>query len=419
MMSVPELPAIKRVAFILNMGANGLGVARSLGRNGIPVVGVDFHPKDPGMRSRFVRALKVEDPVTRPEAVLDSLLREGRKLKERGILFVTSDAFLLFASRHRKELGEIFDFTIPSDRIVEGMVNKRLQYEEASRIGIPIPDTHYPTSMREVRDIQSCVKYPAFIKPYYSHLWNLRFGNKGFIVRDEKELIEKYELIFTTDLEALVQQIIMPPGQNSACGAIYFGRDGYVSPTFTWLKRRARPPNFGVGSFLESRKDPMIADLTLRFMKGLDYQGTGMVAFKKDMADGQWKLIELNSRIWLQNNLPSLSGIDFPLLEYLDIVGRLDGFLPEFEEGVRWWDLMNDLESFYRLRRKGRITGGEWLHSWVLPDATPYLARDDMRPAFVRVKYGMEVLRLLFNLLNMKVDEDALLSESLQKVGRG
>jgi predicted ATP-grasp superfamily ATP-dependent carboligase len=400
------------------MGANGLGVARSLGRNGIPVVGVDFHPKDPGMRSRFVKSMDVDDPVTRPEVVLDSLLREGRKLSERGVLFVTSDAFLLFVSRNRQELSEVFDFTIPSERIVEGMVNKRLQYEEASRLGIPIPETHYPTSIREVREIKDIVKYPAFIKPYYSHLWNLRFGNKGFIVRDGKELIEKFELIFTTDLEALVQQIIMPPGQNFACGAIYFGRGGYVSPAFTWLKRRARPPNFGVGSFLESKKDPSVADLTLQFMTGLDYHGTGMVAFKKDVTDNQWKLIELNSRIWLQNNLPAHAGIDFPLLEYLDIIGKLDGYRPEFEEGVRWWDFMNDLESFYRLRRKGRITTGEWLHSWVLPDVTPFLARDDLWPALVRVKYGMEVLHLLYNLLSMKVDEDALLSESLMSAGK-
>jgi D-aspartate ligase len=418
MIDMPELPLRKPVAFVLNMGANGLGVARSLGRKGISVVGVDFHPKDPGFRSRFVRPLVVDDPVTKPEGVLDSLLREGRKLDEKGILFVTSDAFILFVSRYRRELSEVFDFTIPSERIVEGMVNKRLQYEEAHRLGIPIPDTHYPTSIQEVREIRDIVKYPAFIKPYYSHLWNLKFGNKGFIVRNEQELIEKFELVFTTDLEALVQQIIMPPGQNSACGAMYFGRGGYVSPAFTWLKIRARPPNFGVGSFLMSKKDPSVAELTLRFMKGIDYHGTGMVAFKRDVVDGQWKLIELNSRIWLQNNLPSRAGIDFALLEYLDITGRLEGYRPEFEEGIRWWDLMNDLESFYRLRRKGRISVGQWLHSWILPDATPFLARDDLRPALARIGYGAEVLRLLYRLFSMKVDEDASLSESLTSLGK-
>jgi D-aspartate ligase len=409
------LPSRKRVAFILNMGAGGLGVARSLGRNGIPVVGVDFHSKDPGMSSRFVKPLMVKDPVTQPESVLDKLLRQGRKLEDKGMLFVTSDAFLLFTSRYRKELIEVFDFTIPSEKIVEGMVNKRLQYEEATRIGIPIPDTYYPTNISEVREIQGVIRYPAFIKPYYSHLWNLKFGNKGFIVRNAKELVEKFELIFTTDLEALVQKIIMPPGGVMGGGAVYFGRNDYVSPPFTWEKKRARPPNFGVGSFLETKKEPAIADLTLRFMKGIDYHGTGMVALKKDPSDGQWKLIELNSRIWLQNNLPSYAGINFPLLEYLDIVGKLDGYRPDFEGGIRWWDFLNDLESFYRLRRKGRITTGEWLHSWVLPDVTPYLARDDLKPALVRTKYGIEILGLVYNLLSMKVDEDTLLSESLLK----
>jgi len=370
------------------------------------------------MSSRYVRPLLVEDPVTQPKAVLDALLTEGQKLDEKGVIFVTSDAFLLFASRHRKALSEAFDFTIPSERIVEGMVNKRLQYEEASRLGIPIPETHYPTCMREVREIAGEIRYPVFIKPCYSHLWNLRFGNKGFIARNRQDLLDRFELIFTTDLEAIVQQIIMPPGENFAMCAAYFGRNGYVSPAYCSRKLRQNPPNFGIGSLIETHNEPEVADLGLRFMRGLDYHGTGMVAFKKDLTDGHWKLIELNSRIWLQNNLPSKAGIDFPMLEYLDIIGRLDDYAPVFQEGLRWWDFMNDLESFWRLRKQKKITLGGWLHSWVLPDVTPFLARDDLRPALVRVRYGVGVMNLILDLLRRKVDDDALLSASLVDEGR-
>ena len=90
------------VAFVLHMGPNGLGVTRSLAREGIPVVGADFVPNAPGLFSRYCRPLLCPNPAVDPDGTLEFLLKEGEHLKEKGILYACSDVFVLFVSRNRK-----------------------------------------------------------------------------------------------------------------------------------------------------------------------------------------------------------------------------------------------------------------------------------------------------------------------------
>ncbi len=136
------------------------------------------------------------------------------------------------------------------------MVNKRLQYEEAKRIGIPLTEIYYPKTPADLDEVISGVHFPAFIKPFYSHIWYKTFGNKGFIVNTPDELREQMAKVFATDLEVTVQSIIMPPGKNLYVMAAYFGKNGYISPIFTWEKVRQYPPNFGVASLSESMHLP-------------------------------------------------------------------------------------------------------------------------------------------------------------------
>jgi hypothetical protein len=73
-----DMPA----AFVLQMGTNGLGVARSLGREGVRVVGVDFDPRALGFYSRCcqpvlcpepIRGLSANEAIGRPDPYLNYL----------------------------------------------------------------------------------------------------------------------------------------------------------------------------------------------------------------------------------------------------------------------------------------------------------------------------------------------------------
>ncbi|MCU0861794.1 MAG: hypothetical protein MUE65_05695, partial [Methanomassiliicoccales archaeon] len=247
-----------------------------------------------------------------------------------------------------------------------------------------------------------------FIKPLTSHLWAKRFGNKGFIVKDQKELVETMSRVFPTGLEVMVQSIMVPPSKDLYSVGAYFGRDGYISPTITWHKIRQCPPNFGVGSLVESAHQPEVERLGLRYLKGLGYHGIGYVEFKKDQRDGIWKMVELNARTGQTNALQEAAGMPLALIAYRDLTGGdLSGF-KGYKDGVLWWNGLDDLDSYWRLKGRGEILFGDWLRSWVGSEVHAYYAPDDIKPAVRRYEYGIGFARKGVALLRMREDEDVV-----------
>jgi predicted ATP-grasp superfamily ATP-dependent carboligase len=305
---------------------------------------------------------------------------------------------VLFVSRYRRELEERFEFCVPSEKVLEGMVNKKTQYDEAVRIGTPIAKTFYPRDMKEVHEIRDKLDYPAFIKPYYSHLWYPVFGNKGFKIHNPRELEERYSEIFPTGLEALVQSIIQGPNTNHIKVCAYYSHDGERKALFLTRKIRQNPTEFGVGTIMESFHDDQLADIGLKFFEGIGYRGIGSIELKLDDRDGHYKLIELNPRLWAQNSQPTYAGINFPLTMYDDLTGRPVS-TADYRNGVRWIDTLEDSRAFWWYRQRGRTTFGELARSWLRIDCHAHFAWDDPWPAFVHYRGGVEPLFVLAELL--------------------
>ncbi len=384
-----------RAAFVLHMGANGLGVARSLGWSGIRVVGADFHPEAAGLRSNLVDPFITKDPVKEPEATVEQLLKKASEYREKPVIMACSDDYVLLVSRNRKRLKEGFDFMVAPEDVVEGTVDKSHQYRMASAAGIPIPFTIYPQSMEELADAKESLRYPCFIKPFYSHLWCRKFGNKGFIIKDYYQLKERFREILGTDLRVMVQGIVGFPGMDLYQMCAYFGRDGYISPRFVWFKARQSPPCFGVASLGISLKNKQVEESGLRFLSSIGYQGIGSVEFKLDPEDGVYRLIELNNRTWMQNVMCTIAGLNIPLIQYLDLTNQPCPKEGDFKEGVRWWDSLADLDSFVRLKKRRQLGAKEWVKSWLGSDCYAYFSPDDIVPSLVRAKYGVNVFKAL------------------------
>lgn len=307
-------------AFVLSLFDTGLGAIRSLGRLGIPVIGIDPDRDMPGFKSRCCKAKQCPDPVQHPHELVEFLLNEGRQLGQPGIIFPATDAFVLFLSRNRNELSAYFRFALPSVSVLEAIVDKRRQYELAEELATPYARTFYPETINDVRNIKDDISYPAFIKPYYGHLWREKFGGnqKGFKIQTPQELVVRFEEIFPTGLQAMVQSLILGPNTNHYKVNVYMSTEGEPLAVFTLRKIRQYPTEFGVGTLVESIHYPELVDLGLKFFKGIGYRGIGSIEFKKDERDGKLKMIELNSRLWQQNSLATACGINFPLIQYLD-----------------------------------------------------------------------------------------------------
>lgn len=397
---------LSRAAFVLHMGANGLGVARSLGWSSIKVVGVDFHPEAPGLRSNLVHPVVTKDPVKDPEATVEQLLEEARKFRDKPVIMACSDDYILLISRNRKRLAESFEFMVPPESVIEGTMDKSHQYQMAAKAGVPIPFTVYPQSMDEIAEVKDSLRYPCFIKPFYSHLWYRQFGNKGFIVKDYEELKERFQVVLRTDLKAMVQNIVGFPGKDLYQVSAYLGKNGYISPRFVWHKARQSPPSFGVASLGVSVKNQKVEDSGLKFLRAIEYHGIGSVEFKLDPEDNSYRLIELNNRTWMQNVMCTVAGLNLPLIQYLDLTDQPCPTSGDFKEGVRWWDMIADLDSFIRLKKRKQLGAKEWVSSWLGSDCYAYFSPDDMVPALVRSRFGVNVFKALTYAMRQQLDED-------------
>jgi len=387
------------IAFVLQMATNGLGVARGLARNGIEVVGLDYHPNAPGLYSRYCRPVLCQDPQKHPDGVVEILLKEGKDLQEKGVLYPCSDPFLLLMSRYRKVLSEYFRFMIAPEEIVEGTVDKRQLHYWAEKTGTPYPRTLYPKDLSDLEEIKNQLTYPTFIKPCISHAFHRRFQVKGFVVNNYNELAEKCRLISPTGLEVMFQEVVRGPDTNHYGFATYIGREGRPIGPIAWHKIRQYPKDFGISSLSEIIHDKGIFSLALKFMEGIGYRGIGSIEIKKDQRDGKYRLLDMNARPWAMNIQATKAGINFPLIEYLDLTQESVPELADYKDGIRYHDSLDDIRTYITYRESGSLSFGDWVRSWLGAEVHARFAWDDLKPALVGSGYGVEYAKLFLTLL--------------------
>ena len=381
---VERLDGGRAPAFIAGMGSNGLGFLRSLGRRGIPVVALESW-KDPGMYSRYCVPLVVPEPGENETALLDLLQELGEAVSVRSVLIPTSDAFILFVSKHQRELAANYEFNVADYEAVLTLANKRLQYEYAQAQGIETPLTLYPAELA-IKEIALEMDYPCVIKPYFSHLWRQQMGNRRGKVAEihtPQELIDTYFELRKTGLELMVQERIAG-GDDQLFGVLtYLDRWSEPKATFTKRKLRQFPRHYGDGSLTVGVEEQEVVELGLKLLQGLRFRGAASVEFKRDSRDGRWKLMEINPRSISQTYHAVVSGVDIPRIAYQDSLGLQTEGASTFREGVKWLDVEKDFKSLLESQRAGDLDLGVWFRSWRGERCFAYFTRDDPLPAFL------------------------------------
>lgn len=394
------------ICFVLSLFDTGVGIIHSLVKAGVDIIGLDYTKKMPGFKSRYCKKKFCPHPINQAEELLQFLVNIGKDLKKPGIFFPASDVFLIFLSRFRNELKSYFHLILPSEEIVESIVNKRRQYELAKETGIPFPETFYPKTFDDLEKIKRNLDYPVFIKPIFSYKWQEIFPPiKGFKVNNEEELESKFTEVQAAGIEIMIQEIIPGPNINHYKVNVYIDKENKVLALFVLRKIRQYPVEFGVGCCVESINEEEVKELGLKFFKGINYRGVGSIEFKKDPRDGKFKLIELNPRYWQQNYLSTVCGINFPLIQYLDLTGQNPRPQMEFRAGLKWWDMVADFQSFWHYYRHGKLSPWQWLYSLRNTKSIANFSLADSYPFLESIEYGFKFMKLPIYLLRNRKDE--------------
>ena len=181
-------------------------------------------------------------------------------------------------------------------------------------------------------------------------------ASKGFVVNTQEELINTFEMVFRWGANGLVQELIPGPDTNHYKSSCYLSRKGEILLAFGLQKIRQQPVGFGFGCLVQSVDYPEMLSLGKVFFTRIGYRGVGSAEFKLDLRDNKLKLIELNPRYWQQNALAEKCGMNFPLMDYMELTDQEPKAIHEYRPGVKWINIYSDIESFREYRQRGQLS---------------------------------------------------------------
>jgi D-aspartate ligase len=363
----------------------GLGVVRSLGERGVPMVAVQFDKRDIAQRSRYVREVH---RAPRPDLHEDEFVATLASIGARhpGALLVPAhDAAVVAIARHRRRLEETMIVACPGWDVAQLYIDKRETYRVAASAGVPTPKTLTPRSVEEAERALDEIGAPALVKPSQSHLFVSEFGRKMIEATSAAEVRAAFELADGAGLEVMVQEII--PGPDSA-GVNYNAYTVGSQPVaeFTARKVRNSPSRWGSPRVAVSERVEEVIEPGRRLLAAIGYEGFSCTEWKRDERDGVFKLMEVNGRHNLSSMLAVRSGVDFPWIEYQHRVhGRLPEPIDRFEEGRYWIDLVRDVGTSWTDRRTEDYGLADYLRPYLGRHAYAHWSVRDPLPMAIRL----------------------------------
>ena len=355
-------------AVLLDVNLQALKVIRSLGRQGVPVIGVVSKKGRWEQSSRYCEIRVCEHAHENDEQLRDYLIRLAGELGARPVLIPMQDDNVLFVSRFKCELEQHYRFLIADPETMERLVSKSGLRDLAERCGIPQPATYSPESIDALEDVIGKIRHPSLIKPVFSRSWQRKEAQavvtgKVVVVDSDEQLLDNYTSLAAFDDRLIIQEVIPGPDNRLMYYIGYFDENSEPLASFVGIKERVIPVHFGSASFVVSRYDARLIELCTRFMKQIGYRGHVGIEFKYDERDDTYKLIEINARFGLWDGLSALCEIDFAFINYQYLLGRPVTASAVFDDGVKWISFERDLPAFLKYRKEGALTLWKWLVS--------------------------------------------------------
>ena len=377
-------PSVHPAAVVFNCHITGLAVARSLGRRGVPVIGLDRDEAGYGLQSRYTTvAGRCPYPLDDERGFIDLLLQIGASLKRKAVLFPCLDEWVFAVARHASELADYYILPFSDIETVERILDKDLLYRKCEERGIPIPRTFY-VGERSPEQIAGEISYPCIVKPALQRAFTNEFGEKVLRAESRREFLALCERAAHHPL--LAQEIVGAGVDSFYSLCSYIGRDGEAKGVFVGRKLEQYPPDFGTACLVDSRYVGEIVERGVDILKQFGYQGISEVEFIYDEPSRDFKLLDINTRVWKWIGLPIRAGIDLPWLAYADAVNGDSKPAPKQHDGLRWVYL-KDYIALHRERagsEETTLTRQDWLDLMTSrPDSEivdAVLSQDDPEP---------------------------------------
>lgn len=378
---------VTRPALLIDGAARGdIGVVRSLGAAGVPVILLSAHRRSVTATSRYVTRTYPFPATDAPAAERVARLREvAAGLPERPVLFASGDRSLRFLSEHRDALDDVLDHDLAPRDTVGACFEKDRFADFARTHGLPVPGTWVVRTGADLEAALPALDFPVFVKPATHDAWGTVPRSvvphvKGGIVRDDAALRRLFAGLADAGAgPTLVQEFVAGDDDLHYDVHAYADASGRVVRAFSGRKLRIHPPHAGLGAFVVSDHQPELIALAAAALHAIPFRGIANMNFKRDGRTGAFKLLEINCRYSTWTELPFRAGCNMPAAGYAALTGQP---VPEVRQrdGVAWMDLRRDRSALRTYRAEGGWPLRAYLASLARVRCFAFFAPDDPRP---------------------------------------
>ena len=213
-------------AVVTSLNINGLAVVRTLGRPGVPVIGIHNNDSDPEAKSRFLTKTWLSDPA---DLIQTLLKRAGDLAGPKPVLVPITDDAVTAIAQNLTALRELYTVPMPDPELVLQLLDKRGFDRIAQEMGLPVPQTWYVRSRDEMNAVGPDITFPCILKPQEkTPAYFAAGGLKAYVFEDLGALLSTYESFCAAEPRVVVQQYI-PGGDDEvhfclqACSLINIG----------------------------------------------------------------------------------------------------------------------------------------------------------------------------------------------------
>jgi predicted ATP-grasp superfamily ATP-dependent carboligase len=382
--STHDAAVASRSCGALVMGADyrALGVVRSLGRRGIPVWVINQGGHLVASASRYIRR-RLPWPAGDDRTKIDFLLALCAVHKlNKWTLIPTDDYTVGLASVYHEALASAYLLTVPAWDKLRWACDKRLLHQLAAKLQVHQPWTACPANREELESLDCPL--PVIVKPAVRLQPSSLAIPKAWLAEDRMSLLTRYkEASALLSPENLIIQEIVPGGGEAQFSYAALCKDGRSLASVVARRTRQFPRDFGqFSTYVETVDAPEIIEPAERLLAALRLTGVVEVEFKQDPRNGQFKVLDINPRVWGWHTLSRRAGVDFPYLLWLlardEPVPHLRG-----RAGERWVHLSADLRMAIEEILAGRLSLRSYLHSLRGPRESAIFSWDDPLPGLL------------------------------------
>lgn len=313
-----------------------LGILRACRAAGIPVVVFKF--TWPGANEWFSERSTVErseieipNPFEYPREAASATLQALRKLAERHgqrlMALPSSDTNLMFLldnyadfSRYIRLMGRSDFSASPQDLVDKWACYRTLE----ATLPHMVPASRRCASAADIPAIVDSLHYPVVYKPatkdYGQTFYQAHGGKKAIECASADALRAGLQAEMAQGFVLLVQEKIeFDSARDEIPFYLYADADGGIRMAANGIKEEIFPPPFGTAIVLRFAWLPELKAAAEQVVAATGYRGILMIEFIRDQRDGNWKVIELNTRHWLFNGFYQRLGFNYTDMLYRDL----------------------------------------------------------------------------------------------------